>query len=664
MAELGHVSIVAALLLSAFCLIVGPLGVAIRGPNLALAARNAVVANAALLTVASGTLLTAFLVHDFSIRYVADHSSRDMPRGLVAAAFYSGQQGSLLYWAWTFALFGAIVALRHDVRSTPSMPYVLAALSAVTGFFTFLMSFISSPFERLAPVPPDGLGLNPLLYDYGMLIHPPMLLAGYMSWGIPFAFAVGALASGRLDNEWLALTRRYSLIAWGILGLGNLLGGWWAYRVLGWGGYWGWDPVENSAFMPWLLGTAFIHSIMIQERRGMLKVWNLVLILTTFYLCLFGTFIVRSGIIQSVHSFAQSAIGPYFLWFLTAVVVSTLGLLFWRLPLLRSENRLDSSLSREAAFLLNNLLFLALVFAIFWGTIFPLVAEAVQGARITVGPPYFNQVASPIMLTLIALMGLGPLLPWRRTTVGTLIETILAPVGVGLCFALIVAVVVGFDRTLAIVTFGTCAMVAAAVLQEFTRGTVARSRATGESALTALWGLTRRNNRRYGGYVVHIGIVVMTAAVAGSSYYQLEREAKLNPGDTVDIGDYRLQYLGLSERREPGYRAVEARLDVYASGRPAGTLVPEKRFHRNFERQPSTEVAIRTTPLDDLYVVLVGWEETGAASFLIYVNPLVVWLWIGGALSIAGGVFSFWPTTVPRLSQSARDVPSGAVSPA
>src|SRR5437899_1705175 len=376
MAALGQICIVGAFGLALYAIVASVAGARSRSGELIASGQNAAWAVTLLITAASLTLLTAFAVHDFTLRYVWEHSSRAMSMDLVLAAFYSGQQGSLLYWAWTLSIFAAIV-LWQQRKPGPHrvfMPYVVAVLMGVAAFMTLLLGFVATPFEALPRPPADGVGLNPLLYDEGMRIHPPMLLAGLMSWSVPFAFAIAALATGRLNNEWIAVSRRYAMVAWVILGLGNVLGAWWAYHVLGWGGYWGWDPVENVALMPWLVGTAFIHSIQMQERRGMLKAWNMMLIMVAFFLSIFGTFVVRSGILASVHAFATSAIGPYFLTFLGLVVVGSLGLFFWRLPKLKSENQLDSLLSRESSFLLNNLLFLGIVFAIFWVTIYPLVA--------------------------------------------------------------------------------------------------------------------------------------------------------------------------------------------------------------------------------------------------------------------------------------------------
>src|SRR5919206_3221987 len=444
MGPLGQITIVGACALAAYAVVSSLVGVRTGVRELVASGQNAAYGVTGLITAASLTLLAALATHDFSLRYVWDHSSRAMPQDLVLAAFYSGQQGSLLYWAWTLSIFSAIV-LWQQRRPGPHrvfMPYVIAVLMTIEAFMCLLLGFVATPFETLPRTPIDGVGLNPLLYDEGMRIHPPMLLAGLMSWSVPFAFAIAALATGRLGNEWVALSRRYAMVAWVILGLGNILGAWWAYHVLGWGGYWGWDPVENVALMPWLVGTAFVHSIQIQERRGMLKGWNLALLLVAFFLSIFGTFVVRSGILASVHAFALSAIGPYFLTFLALVIAGSLGLFFWRLPSMRADNQLDALLSREASFLVNNLLFLGIAFAIFWGTIYPLVAEALTNTRISVGPPYFKQVAGPLFGAMFLLMGIGPLMPWRRASRDHLLHNFMLPV-MGTVAGLVILVIVG-----------------------------------------------------------------------------------------------------------------------------------------------------------------------------------------------------------------------------
>ena len=653
MSELGTICLLATLLLAGYSLAVALAGARRGLPQLVESARHGVYAVAGLMTLAALALLYALLTHDFSIKYVFDHSSREMPPELVVAAFYGGSQGSLLYWGWSLAVFSAIVAFRHRRQHRQLMPYVLAVLMGIEAFFAFVLIFLASPFAKLPVTPPNGVGLNPLLYDAGMLVHPPMLLAGYMSWSVPFAFALAALATGRLGTEWIQATRHYTLLAWLILGLGNLCGAWWAYHVLGWGGYWGWDPVENAALMPWLTGTAFLHSVMIQERRGMLKVWNLALLLVTFWLCIFGTFVVRSGVITSVHSFAQSSIGPYFLGFLALSIAVSAGLLFWRMPRLRSEHELDSLLSREASFLLNNLLFLALVFAIFWGTIFPLVSELVQGIKVTVGPPYFNQVAGPLLLVLIILMGIAPLIPWRRSTPDRLWRAFQVPLGLA-GLGTVVLAAFGIRQPYALAGFFACLFVIGTIGVEFYRGILARRSATGESPLAALGSLIRRNNRRYGGYVVHLGIVSMAIAVVASGFYQVERQGALQPGQSLTIGNYQLTYEGLNEFREPGRTVVEARVALSQDGHSLGMIRPNKRFYDNFERQPQSGIVIRSTPLEDLYVVLVGWDDRGMASFLVFINPMVSWLWVGGVLLLLGTVIALRPEPRPKLALAPR----------
>src|SRR5438128_6897297 len=455
MSSFGQICIVGAFGLALYAIVSSIVGVRVRSHELIASGQNAAWAVTALITAAALTLLVAFAIHDFSLRYVWEHSSRSMSMDLVLAAFYSGQQGSLLYWAWTLSIFAAIVLWqqRKPGAHRVFMPYVVAMLMLIEAFMTLLLGFVASPFEALPRPPADGVGLNPLLYDEGMRIHPPMLLAGLMSWSVPFAFAIAALATGKLDNLWLAVSRRYAMVAWVILGLGNILGAWWAYHVLGWGGYWGWDPVENVALMPWLVGTAFIHSVQMQERRGMLKAWNILLIMVAFFLSIFGTFVVRSGILASVHAFALSAIGPYFLTFLALVIGGSLALFFWRLPKLKSENQLDSLLSRESSFLMNNLLFLGIAFAIFWGTIYPLVAEALADAKVSVGPPYFKQVAGPLLGGVVLLMGIGPLMPWRRAAREQLLNNFLIPVS-GTAIGLVILFVAGIRDPFAVLGFG------------------------------------------------------------------------------------------------------------------------------------------------------------------------------------------------------------------
>src|SRR5438445_5329629 len=646
MAALGQICIVGAFALALYSIVGSLVGVRVRSRELIASGQNAAWAVTALITAASLTLLVAFAVHDFSLRYVWDHASRAMSMDLILAAFYSGQQGSLLYWAWTLSIFSAIV-LWQQRKPGPHrvlMPYVVVVLMVIEGFMTLLVGFVTTPFEALPRVPADGVGLNPLLYDEGMRIHPPMLLAGLMSWSVPFAFSIAALATGKLGNEWVALSRRYAMVAWVILGLGNVLGAWWAYHVLGWGGYWGWDPVENVALMPWLVGTAFIHSIQMQERRGMLKAWNVALIMVTFFLSIFGTFVVRSGILASVHAFALSAIGPYFLTFLTLVIAGSLGLYFWRLPRLRADNQLDSFLSREASFLINNLLFLGIAFAIFWGTIYPLVAEALADQKVSVGPPYFKQVAGPLLGALILLMGIGPLMPWRRASRDHLVHNFLLPV-VSTVIGLAILAVVGVRDPFAILGFGLCLFVLGTIVQEFARGMLARHQATGENYVLALASLIRRNNRRYGGYVVHLAMLLIGVGAVGSQVYQQQTQATLAPGESVSLGAYTITAQGIQTSQPPGVRVIDGVLSVNGQD-----LRPEKQYFDNFPQQPSTKVGLRSTPFEDLYVVLAGWDgdgPTARVSLAVFVNPLVSWIWTAGVLLLLGTIINMWPATAP-----------------
>ena len=660
MASLGQICIVGAFGLALYAIVSSIVGVRARSRELVASGSHAAWAVTGLITAASVTLLVALAVHDFSLRYVWEHSSRAMSLDLVLAAFYSGQQGSLLYWAWTLSIFAAIVfwQQRKPGPHRLFMPYVVAVLMVIEAFMTLLLGFVASPFEALPRPPADGVGLNPLLYDEGMRIHPPMLLAGLMSWSVPFAFAIAALATGKLGNEWVALSRRYAMVAWVILGLGNVLGAWWAYHVLGWGGYWGWDPVENVALMPWLVGTAFIHSIQMQERRGMLKAWNILLIMVAFFLSIFGTFVVRSGILASVHAFAVSPIGPFFLSFLALTIVGSLGLFFWRLPKLKSENQLDSLLSRESSFLINNLLFLGIVFAIFWGTIYPLVAEALADQKVSVGPPYFKQVAGPLLGAVLLLMGIGPLMPWRRASPEHLRNNFLMPVA-GTVIGLAILLILGVRDPFAVLGFGLCLFVLGTILQEFVRGALARHRATGESYTAALGNLVRRNNRRYGGYVVHLAILLIGAGAVGSQVYQQQAQATLAPGQSVRLAGYTITASGIQTNLEPGVKVIQGVLDVNGED-----LRPAKQYFDNFPQQPSTRVGLRSTPFEDLYVVLGGWEgdgPTAKVSLAVFVNPLVSWIWAGGVLLLLGTLVTLWPAAVISARRVRARVPEGAV---
>lgn len=657
MADLGTIALLVATAAALYGLVASALGAVRWNPTLIRSGRNAALSVSVLMLIAAGVLVYSFVTHDFSVSYVAAHSRREMSLPLTIASFYSGQEGSLLYWATALAVYLGVVVLQNRRKNLALMPYVTAILLTVEAFFLLMLNFVSNPFVRLPFTAPNGLGLNPLLEDPGMLMHPPVLLAGYMSWSVPFAFAMAALVTGQLGSDWIRATRKYALFAWAVLGAGNLLGMWWAYHVLGWGGYWGWDPVENAALMPWLVGTAYVHSVMIQERRGMLKVWNLALIIITFNLSIFGTFIVRSGVLSSVHSFAESPLGPYFFSFLALSLVFSLGWLFYRMPELRGEHEFESALSREASFLLNNVILLGIVFATFWGSIFPLVTEAIKGVKLTVGPPFFDRVDGPLFLILIALMGVGPLMPWRRASPRTLRRNFGIPLVVAL-IATLLLVAGGIRQAPADLALFLCTFVLATTVQEFVWGTRVRIRA-GQNPLAALVNLIRSNRRRYGGYVVHVGIILIAIAVTGSRFYQLEKNPVLRPGQTVSIGRYDLTMGQLHEAAFPGYRQVWADLSVRQDGRDGGTILPAKQFHINFETEPNTKVALLSTPLDDLYVVLAGWQPDGTVSLFIFVNPMVMWLWIGGVVMLVGSLIAMWPEAEPVREPAMRPIRQG-----
>ena len=641
-ADLGGGALVAGLVAATCAAAAGFMGSRMQDERLLAAARNGVFAVAGLLLLAAVTLVGAFVNHDFSLRYVAEHSSRSMPLEFVVAAFYSGQPGSLLYWALTLSIFSSIVVAVNYDRLRALIGHIIGVLMSIEIFFLLVLAFVSSPFERLLSVPADGRGLNPLLYDHGMLIHPPMLLLGYSSVAVPYAFAMAALIAGRTDAEWIRASRRYALFAWAFLGVGNLLGAWWAYHVLGWGGYWGWDPVENSAIMPWLALTAYVHSIMVQQRRGMLKVWNMALIIATFCLAVQGTFIVRSGVISSVHSFAQSAIGPYFFAFLAVVVIVSVTALLARLPILKDEGRFDGLVSRESGFLLNNVLLISIAFATYWGTVFPVLSEAVRGVKATVGAPFYQQVNGPLLLGLLILMGVGPLLPWRRASRATFMRSFVVPLAAAGVLATVL-VILGLRKPAAMVALAAAIFATATVAWEYWRGVGARVRATGEPIFLALVRLVSRARPRYGGYLVHLGVALVAVGVISSQFYQQSREAALSVGSSLSIGRYELTYRGLTEQQRPGSRTVAAQIDLVEDGGQPQRVAPARVFYENFNDQPATHVVIETRRLEDLYLVLTGWGEDGTISLVAFVNPMVALIWVGGIALVLGAVISLWP---------------------
>lgn len=642
MAEIGYITLLLALGAAVYAIVAAVIGARRRYPELVLSARHAVVAVAGLVTLAVGVLEYAFLKNDFTLEYVASNSSRAQPLFYKVTALWGGQEGSLLFWTWILSIFSIGVVLRKWRQNRELMPYVIAILMGVATFFLALITVIVNPFARLGFMPVDGNGLNPLLRHPGMTFHPPMLYLGFVGMSVPFAFAMAALLSRRTNDAWIRTTRRWTLTAWGFLSVGLLLGGWWAYETLGWGGYWAWDPVENSALMPWLAGTAFVHSVMIQEKRGMLKVWNMILVILTFNLTILGTFLTRSGVISSVHSFTQSNLGPFFLGFIALLFVGSAALVYDRLDVLRSENELDSLFSREAGFVMNNLLFMGVLFAVFWGTIFPMISEIVTGEKITVGPPYFNKVAIPILWLVILLMGVGPLLAWRRSSPKKLGRYMLAPfVFTGV--AVVLMIVFGIRQPVALLGFGTCALVGAITVMEYVRGVRARRRTAGDSWFEALPTLVSRNRRRYGGYLVHIGVILLAIGVIGSSVYKIEVRKSVRQGESFQAGDFTFTFNGISSERNMDRETLIADVTVSKDGEQVGTLDPHRYFYFS-SQQPATIPSIQSSMSRDVYVSFSAYDPASQlGTFQAFINPLVIWVWIGGIVFIAGTLVAAWP---------------------
>src|SRR3954471_5365789 len=703
MATLGRACLILALVVAVYGVGAGIAAWRLHRRDLAASARRAVYALAGILTVAMGVLEIAFVRDDFSFATVAGHSSTTTPTFYKMAAVWSSQEGSLLLWVWLLAMWSSAVLFLTRRRMRDVTPIATAVLAGFGTFFTALLVFAVSPFDVLASAPVDGAGLNPLLRHPSMMIHPPMLYSEYTLLTVPFAFAVGALVAGRVDAEWITATRRFALGAWLFLGIGIVLGARWSYAELGWGGYWAWDPVENASLLPWLTGTAFIHSIMIQEKRGMLKVWNVSLVLTTGILAILGTFLVRSGILDSIHAFGASTLGVPFVALIVGLIALSIGLVAWRSSQLRSEHRIDSMLSREAVFLFNNLAFVGLAFVVFFGTFFPLISEAL-GARRNVGPPWFDRVTVPLALALVGLAGIAPLIAWRRVTVANLRRSFTVPVAVGLAATATLAAVGGVaSKPFALAMFGLAAFLVAGVAQEFWRGARARRAMSSDSWPLSFVSLVRRNRRRYGGYLVHVGMATLFVGVAASSAFQHARDVRMRPGQTASVGGYDYRYVkptGVVETRDGGLERITlgAPLEVSKGGRVVRTLTPSRGYSPAsapfapvsgmFDGESTSEVRMVAGLRRDVWTAVQpeltsirprmrlydralrraaasGRLSTNAealafgkllqdvvdryaagrpfATFRLIVSPLVAWIWIGGIIVFCGGLVAIWP---------------------
>ncbi len=649
---IGSFALLLALAFAGYSFIAGVMGLARKDDRLGETARRAGIASWAAVTIAGLALVMAALGNDFSVAYILHHSNRDLPIAYKFAALWSGQEGSLLFWAWLLSTYALVLRMRYKV-DPQLFAHASVIIAAVQVFFFSLINFAANPFGLVSgTIPPDGNGLNPLLQYPEMVIHPPMLYLGYVGVTVPFAFALGALIMKYPGEKWIHITRRWTMVAWLFLTCGIFLGAHWAYEVLGWGGYWGWDPVENASLLPWLTMTAFLHSVMMQEKRGMMKMWNMWLIFTTFLLAIFGTFLTRSGVVSSVHAFAQSSIGTWFVWFLAIAFATCVYFFVRNRETLKSEHRLESLVSRESSFLFNNLVLLVSCFAVLWGTLFPVLSEWVTGSKVTVGPPFFNRVNVPIGIFLVLLTGIGPLLAWRQTSFDRVKRNFVWPTALAVLTA--IALMAGGMKPwedsayfYSLVAISLSVLVLATVVGEFWRGGRVIARQTGVSIPQGMVVITRRNTRRYGGYLIHIGVVLIVIGFAGLPFNQ-DKEQEMGFGDKMQIGHYTLVCQSYTQDDKPNYSSEWAVIDVYRGGKQIATMYPERRFYKASE-QTATMVANRSRPNEDLYLVYTGRnQDTGRPIIKAHVNPLVMWIWIGVLVVLVGTIIALFPNMKPQ----------------
>ncbi len=647
----GSFALLLAFIAAVYAFGAGIAGIITRRPLLTKSARNAGMAVFGLVTLAVGSLEYFFFTDNFSLAYVAEHSNRALPAFYKFAALWAGQEGSLLWWSWLLSIWAFSALFVNRKKHPELMPYVGVILAGVQIFFLTLNNFVASPFHVLGGLGAggamhvatlsDGNGLNPLLQYPEMVIHPPMLYSGYTGFTVPFAFALAALLGRYPGEKWIHITRRWTMVAWGFQTVGILLGVHWAYAVLGWGGYWAWDPVENASLLPWITGTAFLHSVMMQEKRGMMKVWNVWLVFVTFMLCILGTMLTRSGVVSSVHAFAESSIGGWFVWFLGIILAVCLVAWYKNRDYLRSDNQLDSIVSRESSFLFNNLVLLAACFAVLWGTLFPVFSEWFTGNKISVGPPFFNKVNVPIALFLLLLTGIGPLLAWRKTSFDALRRNFAWPLAVGVA-AGVVAFAFGFRDFYALMCLILGVFVTLTIFSEFFRGARVISQRDGTNLLTAVGELTMRNTRRYGGYVVHFGMVLIFIGISGTAFKQ-DIQKQMAPGDTLTIGPYTLVCQNFDETQNDNYTSQRATVEVFRNGKSEMMLYPARRFFLA-SQVTETMVAVESSPLRDLYVVYAGRNpDTNQPVIHAYLNPLVKWIWFGGIVVVLGTGLAMLP---------------------
>ncbi|MBI2868457.1 MAG: heme lyase CcmF/NrfE family subunit [Chloroflexi bacterium] len=654
MADIGYIALFLAFVVSVYAAAMYLIGARGRRPAYLHSARNALITSGALVSLAVGLLLYALLTHDFSLSYVAAYTSRATTWPYLISALWAGNAGSLLFWAWLLGIFSLVVLRSRSETTRSLLPHATPLIMLTVAFFLLILLAVSDPFGKLPFTPFDGNGLNPMLQNPGMLFHPPALLAGYVLLTIPFAFALAALIQKRTGSEWTVPARRWMLAAWLMLGAGNLIGAWWAYVELGWGGYWAWDPVENAGLMPWLLATAFLHSVIVQRRRGMFKNWVMLLVIFSFILSIFGTFLTRSGLLSSVHTFGESRMGPFFMLFMLISLAASLLLLNSRQKRLKSEAETEVLVSREGSFLLNNALLVSSTVVILLGTLFPAISEAFSGSKIEVGTSFFNTVNAPLFLMVILLAGVCTLLGWKGAANSGLLRNLALPGGLALA-AGVVMFLLGVRLIGALIAYSLCIFVGVSIFYQWACGLRGRRRARQENYFTAFFRQINDNRPRYGAYLVHLGTVLLAVGVIGSSMFSTAKEAVLQPGETVSVRQYTVTYNGLNIRQTPDADIVSAEMSVYNSDRLIGSLTPEKYFHRVYE-QPVSEVAIRSTPADDLYIIFDSADLGGTGLFKVLVNPLVLWIWVGGGVVVFGGLLAFLPRR-ERLSpgQTAED---------
>ena len=639
---LGSLFLWATLAAAAYGAVVSVVGARKGNPGLVAAGRAAAFVAAAMATLAILVMWRSLLIHDFSVDYVAQVGSRSTPPFISIISLWAALEGSILFWLWVLTLYTAVVAWLYRKKDQEELPYVLAVLFGIALFFVGVAVGPGNPFALADPIPMDGPGPNPLLQNHPLMaFHPPAQYLGYVGLSVPFAFALAALITGRVDSWWLKATRRWTLVAWCFLTLAIVAGGWWAYEVLGWGGYWAWDPVENAALMPWLVSTAFLHTIMVQERREMLRGWNVSLIVAAFALTILGTFLTRSGVLGSVHAFTQSIMGPLFLAFLGLVLIVSISLILWRSSLLRTPGSLDAVLSKEAAFLVSNLLLVAVTFTVLLGTVFPLVAEAARGVKVSVGAPYFNAMTVPVLAALLFMMGVGPALPWRKPPPEGVLREFGVPVAAGMVAA-VIAALLGVRKPWPLLTMGLAGFASSVMALQMGRGTLARIRG-GMGPVRAFTSLVAANRRRYGGYIVHFGVVLVAVGLAASWNYKAETEATLRPGDVVSVAGYDVRFDGVRTNQDPHRVSIIGGVTVARKGRPVGTLEPRMNYYDG-RPQPIPTPAVRSAFTEDLFLNLMAYEQDGSsATFKVIVTPLVAWLWLGAAVMALGSMVAVWP---------------------